>query len=120
MLRNSRDLPGLRLAYTDHRCDPVYWFTSCLVEDADVLSKFLLEKGIQTRRFFYPLHLQPCYKDRRFIKNVTDDFRLSEKIFKQGISLPSSHSLSATQQKSVIEAISAFCRAASRDHSVAY
>lgn len=110
--RELAGLPGLELVHIDERCEPVHWFTSCLTEDADTLAGFLKDRGIQSRRFFYPLHLQPCYADRRFIRNITDDFRLSEKIFKQGISLPSAHSLTSQQQDKVIEAIASFANAA--------
>jgi len=64
--RYMDELSGLerfRPVHIDERCEPVFWFTSFLSDDTDELAKFLLENGIQTRRFFYPLHLQPCYKE---------------------------------------------------------
>ena len=35
--------------------------------------------GIQTRKFFYPLNMQPCYSNNNIVKNVDGDFQLSEK-----------------------------------------
>mgnify|MGYP001372360332 CR=1 FL=1 len=63
---------------------------------------YLLEKEIQTRDFFYPLHLQPCYKN--FKLNVID-FPISEMIYNQGISLPSSYSLTKSQLQYISKSI---------------
>jgi perosamine synthetase len=40
---------------------PVHWFTSFYAADRDALADDLASAGIQTRLFFCPLHLQPCY-----------------------------------------------------------
>jgi perosamine synthetase len=102
------NVPGIRPAYIDPRCEPVYWFTSFLCQDPDALSCFLRGQKIQTRRFFYPLHLQPCFKDREQVRIIDDDFRISESIYNQGISLPSSYNLGSEDQAFVIEAIRRF------------
>tara|TARA_R110000824_G_scaffold66016_8_gene171564 strand:+ start:1456 stop:2553 length:1098 start_codon:yes stop_codon:yes gene_type:complete len=85
----------------DVRVDPVWWFTSFLTKHKDQLKQFLKEKGIQTRDFFYPLHMQPCYQHL----NIGEDFPVSEKIFSQGISLPSSYNLTKKEQKYIINCI---------------
>lgn len=103
-----RGLPGLQPVFVDPRCQPVYWFTSFLSEDTEALSAFLRRHNIQTRRFFYPLHLQPCYADHRHIRIIDQDFRISERIYDQGISLPSAYTLSPDDQAFVIEKISHF------------
>ena len=41
---------------------PVYWFSNIFLKDKLKLKKYLLNKGIQTRDIFYPIHRQPCYK----------------------------------------------------------
>jgi perosamine synthetase len=92
----------------DPRCQPVFWFTSFLCDDPEALSSFLLGHRIQTRRFFCPLHLQPCYADRRHVRFGDGDFSVSERIYRQGISLPSAYSLSADDQAFVIEKIQCF------------
>ncbi|MGA9544077.1 MAG: DegT/DnrJ/EryC1/StrS family aminotransferase [Candidatus Sulfotelmatobacter sp.] len=99
---------GLRPVFIDPRCQPVFWFTSFLCEDPDALSTFLCRHNIQTRRFFCPLHLQPCYADGKHVQISDPDFRISERIYRQGISLPSSYSLTAEQQAFVIEKIQCF------------
>lgn len=103
-----RELDGFRPVHIDSRCEPVFWFTSFLCDRAEELSSFLGEHNIQTRGFFYPLHRQPCYADGKHIRNIGQDFRISEKVYKQGISLPSSYSLTAEDQSFVIEQIRRF------------
>jgi perosamine synthetase len=97
-----------RPVYVDPRCEPVFWFTSFLCEDPDALSLFLREQNIQTRRFFLPLHQQPCYADEKYIQVAEGDFRISESIYHQGISLPSSYSLTEDEQSHVIQQIRHF------------
>jgi len=65
--RALANLDRLLPVHIDTRTEPVYWFTSFLSDDVDELSKYLLESDIQTRRFFYPLHLQPCYKNNEMV-----------------------------------------------------
>jgi perosamine synthetase len=103
-----RSLAGLRPVFIDPRCQPVFWFTSFLCEDPDALSSFLRRQNIQTRRFFCPLHLQPCYADRKHVRIIDEDFRVSERIYQQGISLPSAYSLTPERQSFVIDKIQCF------------
>ena len=97
-----------RPVYIDPRCEPVFWFTSFLCSDPAALSLFLREQSIQTRRFFLPLHQQPCYADGKHIRVAGGDFTISESIYRQGISLPSSYSLTDEDQSYVIEQIRRF------------
>ena len=53
---------------------------------------------------FYPIHLQPCYKDKNIIK-LTKNYFISEKIYKTGLSLPSSYNLTLNEQKYIINVI---------------
>ena len=86
----------------DKNCDPVWWFTSFLTDYKSELKEYLLKNNIQTRDFFYPLHLQPCYKDYHFADHK---FPVSENIYSKGISLPSSCGLTNEQQDYIIENI---------------
>ena len=106
--RYNEELAGLerfRPVFIDPRCTPVFWFTSFLTDDLEDLAKFLKKEEIQIRRFFCPLHMQPCYKDM-----IAPDakFEVSEKIFRQGISLPSSYQLTDDEQSKVIDTIKRF------------
>jgi len=103
-----RGIVGLQAVFIDARCQPVFWFTSFLCENPDALAAFLRRDNIQTRRFFCPLHLQPCYADRKHLRTPDEDFHVSERIYRQGISLPSSYSLSPDDQAFVIGKIQRF------------
>ncbi len=103
-----RDLPDFQPVYIDSRCEPVFWFTSFLCQDPGALCSYLQLQNIQTRRFFYPLHLQPCYADCKHIRITDADFPVSEKIYERGISLPSAYRLSVEEQTFIIEQIREF------------
>jgi perosamine synthetase len=104
-LRNVSQMTPVQI---DSRCAPVFWFTSFLCENPDALSSYLAQAQIQTRRFFLPLHLQPCYQNENYIRIPDTDFSISESVYKRGISLPSSYELSAEEQSRVIEHIRRF------------
>ena len=87
--------------------NPVHWFTNIFINDVDHLSKFLKEKGIGTRRFFYPLHLQPCYSD--FSQDLnSENFKNSLKSYNTALSLPSLYSLTNEDQKYIIKTIKSY------------
>jgi perosamine synthetase len=70
-----------------------YWMTSLLVEqklaERDWVIVQLADQGIETRPFFYPMHVLPMYKD---LCNG-QDFPTADDVSSQGINLPSSASL---------------------------
>lgn len=99
-------IQGIISVFVDPRVKPVFWFTSFLVEDIKELTTFLKSNNIQTRRFFYPLHLQPCYKDPSLgINTCADGFENATKAYKMGLSLPSSYVLTDEEQTFVIKKI---------------
>jgi len=101
------DIEELRFYKINNQENPVYWFTSLSCSKRDNLAEFLFEEGIQTRRFFYPLHLQPCYEDSPKI-NKKGEFNISKEVYDMGISLPSSYILKDEEQDYVIEKIKKF------------
>jgi len=111
-LAELRGIGNIQEVFVDPRCEPVFWFTSFLCEEAEKLAIFLRNKNIQTRRFFYPLHLQPCYADGRYVRVIDSDFSVSESVYRRGISLPSSFRLTREDQSFVIGEIRRFyaCR----------
>ena len=84
---------------------PVYWFSNIFTKKKMKLKKYLLKHKIQTRDIFYPLNMQPCYKNNRNIKNLKKNFIISKKIYETGLSLPSSYELKNDEQKYVIKII---------------
>ncbi len=87
-----REFPGYEHAH---------WFTNILLDAPQELASFLQEQGIATRRFFYPLHLQPCLKQ-------SGEFPNSVKAYETGLSLPSSATLTDEQISFVCEMIKRF------------
>lgn len=103
------DIKGLTPCPVDPRTEPVFWFTSFFSNETENLAAWLLDCGIQTRRFFYPLHLQPCYQKESSIALAnTGSFPVSEDSYSRGLSLPSSYILTEDQQTVVIENIRIF------------
>lgn len=69
------------------------------------LIPYLEEKGIQTRQFYYPLHRQP-YLAR--LNYDSDAFPVSNKAFREGLSLPVFCNLKKEQIEYVCETIRSF------------
>ncbi len=82
------EISAVRFPAGDPRCRTVPWFTNVLVEDPQALADHLAQAGIGTRRLFYPLHRQPCCQSQ-----FPDHFPVSDRIYRQGLSLPSSATL---------------------------
>jgi perosamine synthetase len=80
-----------------------YWFINILVENPAAMEEYLNEKGIGSRRFFHPLHLQPCNRDlpRSIHRN-------SVWLYEHGLSLPSSARLSDEDVDYVCNCVRAF------------
>jgi perosamine synthetase len=93
---------GLTFPEVHPKVTPVHWFTNIIVPDAEKLSDELKKKEIQTRRFFYPINRQPCYKDYGFDK---ESFPITDYVYKCGLSLPSSYVLKDEEIKLVCAAI---------------
>jgi perosamine synthetase len=83
-----------------------YWFYSILIDDRkvkmtrDELAGKLEENGVETRKFFYPLHEMPIYR-----KYANFTYPISSKISKQGLNLPSSVKLSGEDVKYIARKI---------------
>ncbi len=73
--------------------EPVHWFTNITTKKKNSLKKYLKKNRVQTRDFFLPISNQPCFKKNKYIKNIKEKFPASEKLYKYGLSLPSSYTL---------------------------
>ena len=99
------DISQLKTLPFDPRCNPVHWFTSFYAERRAELADYLTSNGIQTRIFFCPLHLQPCYAGWADEKV---DYSASVEAYANGISLPSSFILRDNELKFIIWKIKDF------------
>lgn len=85
----------------------VYWMYSILTENRNVrdgLMRFLKEKGIETRSFFYPVHQQPIYQ--HLAKGSS--FSVADELSERGINLPSGNNLTPEETNYVCDFIIAF------------
>ena len=78
-------------------------------DDACGLMEFMKENGIETRTFFYPLHLQPCFE--RWADDPRHDrsnFEVTEDAYKRGVCLPSFAALTEEEITYVCDAIKTY------------
>lgn len=74
-------------------CENSYWMTSIVLGDnlpeRDLVMELLFKRGIETRPFFYPMHILPMYQ--RYTKG--QNFPVANQVSKRGLNLPSSSKL---------------------------
>jgi perosamine synthetase len=99
-------LAELKLLDLSPDTDHVFWFTSILTDFQEGLKSFLGSRKIQSRRAFYPLHMQPCYQTYEL--PIRDKFNESKQVYDRLLSLPSSYMLTVEQQDFVCSAIMDF------------
>lgn len=78
----------VKLIETPDTIESNNWFVNITVDDPEALGEELLKNNIQTRRFFYPLHRQPCFKDDT--DNRSREYPNTDWLYDHGLSLPSS------------------------------
>ena len=89
-----------------------YWMygvvlNSTLGLDAQEAMKRLSEKGIQTRPFFYPMHMQPVFEEFPWFRK--ESMPVSENISKYGFYLPSGLTLTEEQIMKVVNCLREVC-----------
>lgn len=101
-------LPLKSVGYADN----IYWIFGLVIEDckisADEVMKTLMDKGIQTRHFFYPIHKQPALiKEGCCTKEQLDDknYPNSNYIAEHGFYIPSGLGLTDEEQQYVISVL---------------
>jgi perosamine synthetase len=102
-------LPNVRLpkAKTDY-AENIYWVYGLLLEDklnmdAEEVMRRLSEKGIGTRPFFCPMHMQPVLKGMGFFAG--ESYPVAERLYRKGFYIPSGMALTAEQMEKVAKAL---------------
>lgn len=95
-----KDVPGITLPCEEPWAKNVYWMYGVLVgkkfgTSRDKLMQKLKQKGIETRHFFTPMHMQPVFKKMGFFKNIR--LPVSEDLSRRGFYLPSGVNLTNKQ-----------------------
>lgn len=83
---------------------PNYWFPAAIFPEAGLKGKVkinLEKKGIETRGFFRPIHLQPPYKQLF----GEEKYKFAEYFYKKGLLLPSYYDLKKTDVVRISEII---------------
>lgn len=82
------------------------WLTSIVVDrdgfDVDAVQASLSEQGIEARHLWKPMHMQPVFADAPRVGG-----EVSERLFEQGLNLPSSSTMTDDQQERVLDAVTA-------------
>ncbi len=101
------DRVQLPLAGTEY-AENIYWVFGIVLDDkvpfaADAAMQFLREKGIGTRPFFWPMHLQPVFQEKGLFRDA--HFPEAERLARRGFYLPSGLALAAKQIDTVSGAV---------------
>jgi perosamine synthetase len=99
------DVEEVEFPYEDPRGVRVPHRINILLDDPEGLTNYLASDGIGCRRFFHPVHQQPCYKGA-----FTGSFPNTERTYARGLSLPSSPLLTEEQIAYVCEKITTYMR----------
>lgn len=103
-----QDIPFLELPTEESWATSTYWMYSLMVTKNSPITKDQLriqlkEHGVDTRDFFYPLHLQPALTELGFCKKVSCP--VSVDLSARGFYLPSGLALTREQIHQVSEAM---------------
>ena len=109
--KNLKNIEGVQLPYEHKDYYNVFWMYGVVINNEygkkrDQLSKFLLKNRVDTRTFFCPLNLQPFLKKINNYKN--HKCPISEKLWKNGLYLPSANNLREKDIKRVCNLIKKF------------
>ena len=107
-LRNNKNIyiPETERVYAKN----IYWVIGLVITnkklriDAKKLMKKLMNYGIQTRPFFWPMNKQKIFKNKSQI-NTSGSYKNSEYISKYGLYLPSSLNIKFSQIKFICEKV---------------
>jgi len=102
LLGNTR---GIRLPPEVEGLKNIYWMYAILIEDdfgmdRDDLRAYLAYRGIETRTFFIPMHLQPIYAG-----NHKERFPVAEELCRKGLYLPSAATLTRGDIRYIVKCI---------------
>lgn len=86
----------------------IYWVFGIVLQKhlaglAEQLMKQLADHGIGTRPFFYPMHLQPVFKNRGLFNN--ESYPHAEEMYRSGFYLPSGLAITPTQIDTVCDTL---------------
>lgn len=101
-----REVEGITLPPEAKWAKNVYWMYTILIEKnfglgRDDLMARLKEKGVDSRRAFYPVHVQPLYAQQF----AGQKFPVTDQLSDKGVYLPSGNTLTKEQIDQVVETL---------------
>lgn len=107
---NSRlkSIPGIQIPTEREWAKSVYWMYAITIKNEFGLSRNQLmdelkKRDIQTRAFFIPMHLQPCFLNMGLFKGET--YPIAEDLGQRGLYLPSGSGLTKEQKDYICDSI---------------
>ncbi len=106
--KQLKGVSGITLPQEKKWAKNVYWMYCIVIEDEfgmsrDDLMAYLRQKGVDTRTFFIPMHVQPAFKNMGLFEG--EHYPVSEQLARKGLYLPSGSGLTEEQINSVCEAV---------------
>lgn len=106
-----KDLPEIEMMPIKNYGVPNYWLSCATLTDECMMTPqelidTLAKHGIESRRIWKPMHLQPVFKDCKFYSHFNHETEsVAEDIFNRGICLPSDTKMTKLEQHIVCEII---------------
>ncbi len=102
------DVEGLTLPVERPEVESVYWMYAVRIGpefgcSRDEVMRRLREKGVDTRSYFYPMHVQPVFLQMGLFGG--ESYPVAERLSAEGMYLPSGLTLKRCQQERVAEAL---------------
>jgi perosamine synthetase len=106
-LSNKIYLPPINTNY----CKNIFWVYGIVIREnikvnAEFVINFLRKKGIESRPFFFPMHLQPVYRRMKIFQDLK--YPISENISKKGFYIPCGLGISIKEQNKVVNTLLEF------------
>lgn len=106
--KHLEGVPGIILPKEKEWAKNVYWMYSIVIEkefgmSRDELMAFLCQKGVDTRTFFIPMHMQPAFRHMGLFEG--ERYPVSEMLAERGLYLPSGSGLTEGQINTVCDAV---------------
>lgn len=100
--------PLLKTPVEEEWARNVYWVYGLVLDDRLPFDAFewaekLKERGVDTRPFFAPMHIQPVFRRMGMFANLS--LPVSERLYARGLYLPNGMNLTGKQQETVIAAV---------------
>jgi len=99
--KHLKDVEGIEFTYQAPDCYVVPHRVNAFVDDPEALAASLAREGIGCRRFYFPVHRQPCYR-------LSGSFPVAERLYARGLSFPSAPTLEEKQIALVAEKVKAY------------